>query len=246
MPKQRRVERPAQLPSIPFTSVGAMLWRSLAVYFQNFGFIMRITLLGYAPLKFAVFLTCQLAGVSPGGVAASVIRDFGDGILGALVAPAVIYGIVTKLRTGDLPSTGDCLRRGRKLWWKTLWNDIKAEITVGLRLALFIVPGLIAAVRLCFVEPVVAIEGETQSEVLARSREISAGHGWKIFFAGLPAVAMGFLNEWFLFSIMERLGLSWMLAAVIDCLMAIAGQWTTILVTLMYLALISKQERDAP
>jgi hypothetical protein len=75
--------------------------------------------------------------------------------------------------------------------------------------------------------------------VLARSREISAGNGWKIFFTGLPAVAMGFLNEWLLFSLMERLGLSWMLAAAIDCVMAIVGQWTTILLTLMYLALVT-------
>jgi hypothetical protein len=52
----------------------------------------------------------------------------------------VIYGIVARLRSGRLPSAGDCLRRGRQLFWKTLWNDIKAEITIGLRLALFIVP----------------------------------------------------------------------------------------------------------
>ena len=230
---------------MPFTSVGSMLWRSLAVYFQNFGFIMRITLVGYAPLKFAVFLACQVAGVSPGGIAATVIRDFGDGVLGALVAPAVIWGIVTRLRSGTLPSVGDCLRRGRRLWWKTLWNDFKAEITIGLRLALFIVPGLIAAVRLCFVEVVVAIEGETQSMVLARSREVSAGHGWRIFFTGLPAVAMGFLNEWLLFSLMDRLGLSWLLAAAVDCVIAIASQWTTILLTLMYLAFVSDREPEA-
>ena len=161
------------------------------------------------------------------------------------MAPAVIYGIVTRLHSGRLPSTGDCLRRGRQLWWTTLWNDIKAEITIGLRLALFIVPGLVAAVRLCFVEVVVALEGKTQSDVLARSREITAGHGWKIFWTGLPAVAMGFVNEWLLFSLMERWGLSWMLAAAIDCVMSIAGQWTTILLTLMYLAFVSGKEPDA-
>jgi hypothetical protein len=222
-----------------------MLWRSLAVYFQNFGFITRVALVGYAPLKFGAFLICQLAGISPGGVAASVIRDFGDGILGALVAPAVIYGIVSRLRSGKLPSAAECLRRGRQLWWKTLWNDIKAEITVGLRLALLIVPGVIAAVRLSFVEAVVAIEGEEQSQVLARSRELSAGHGWQIFFVCLPAVAMGFLNEFLLFSLMEKLGLSWMLAAAIDCVMAIAGQWTTVLLTLLYLAFAPSVEPDA-
>src|SRR4029079_11132345 len=117
MPKQRRGWQSPEsaLPAVPFTSAGAMLWRSLAVYFQNFAFIMRITLVGYAPLKFGVFLACQVAGVSPGGIAATIIRDFGDGVLGALVAPAVIHGIVTRLRSGRLPSTRTCLRRGRQL-----------------------------------------------------------------------------------------------------------------------------------
>jgi hypothetical protein len=228
-----------ELPAVPFTSVGSMLGRSLAVFFRNFGFIAAVTLAAYAPLKFVIFTICKLAGVSPGGAASSVIRDLADGVSSSLVAPALIYGIVSTLRDGRTPPLGECLRRGRTLWWATLWNDLKAEITIGLRLLLLLAPGVIAAVRLCFVEQVVAMEEDNRSAALARSREIAAGHGWKIFFAGLPVVAVGFLSEYLLFSLMLRLGLSWMVAACIDCGLALAAQWSTVLFTLLYLALVS-------
>jgi hypothetical protein len=229
-------------PPVRFDSVASMLARSLAVFFRNFGFIAAVTLVAYAPLKLVVFSICEIAGVSPGGVASSIIRDFADGISSSLVAPALIYGFAARLREGRSPGPGECLRRGRDLWWPTLWNDIKAEITVGLRLLLLVVPGIIAAVRLGFVEQVVALEEANHSWVLARSREIAAGHEWKIFFTCIPVVIVGFLSEYLLFSLMLKLGLSWMVAAFIDCGLALAAQWSTVLFTLMYLGLVSGRE----
>src|SRR5438046_2080987 len=88
------------LPLVAFSSVFSMLGRSLAVFFRNFGFIAAVTLAAYAPLKFVVFSICEIVGVSPGGVASSVIRDLSDGIAASLVAPAVIFGIVSWLRNG--------------------------------------------------------------------------------------------------------------------------------------------------
>lgn len=224
-------------PVVSFTSVAGMLGHSLAVYFGNFGLIAKVTLAAYAPLKLTVFLFCDQIGVAPGGTAASLIRDGADMILAALVAPAVIYGMMARLQSRPAPPLNECLRRGRKLWGRTLWNDIKADITIGLRLALLIIPGIMAMVRLCFVEEIVAIEGEAETDVLARSREISEGHGWKIFFVCLPAAALSFAGEWLLFSLMARLGLSWLTAAALDSVMAVASQWGTILLLLMYLAL---------
>ena len=235
----------SELPIVSFSSVGSMLGRSLAVFFRNFGFIAAVTLAAYAPLKFVIFSICQVAGVSPGGVASSIIRDVADGISGSIVAPALIYGLVSALRDGRTPPVGECLRRGRSLWWPTLWNDLKAEITIGLRLLLLVVPGVIAAVRLCLVEQVVALEPDNRSQVLARSREITAGHGWKILFTCVPTVAVGFLSEFLLFTLMERLGLSWTVAAFIDSALALAGQWSTVLITLIYLALVAQTKPDS-
>jgi hypothetical protein len=224
---------------VPFISVPSILGRSLGLFFRNFGFIAAVTLIAYAPLKFVIFSLCQIAGISPGGVASTIIRDLADGISASLVAPALILGTLASLREGRTPPVGECLGRARSLWWPTLWNDLKAQITVGLRLLLLVVPGVIAAVRLCFVEQVVALEPQSRLEALARSREITKGHGWKIFFAFLPAAAVGFLTEWLLFSLMERLGLSWTVAAFIDSGLALASQWSTVLFTLMYLALVN-------
>jgi hypothetical protein len=219
-----------------------MLARSVAFFFANFGFIAGVTLAAYVPLKLVIFSICEIAGVSPGGVASSIIRDLADGVSSSLVAPALIVGFVARLREGRAPGAGECLRRGRELWWPTLWNDIKAEITIGLRLLLLVVPGIIAAVRLTFVEQVVALEEDNRSWPLGRSREIAAGHEWKIFFTCIPVVIVGFLSEYLLFSLMLKLGLSWMVAAFIDSGLALAAQWSTVLFTLMYLGLVSPNE----
>src|SRR5262245_19162634 len=96
------------LPVVPYPSVVSMLGRSLGVFFGNFGFVASVTLAGYAPLKFVVFSICGIAGVSPGGVASSVIRDVADGFSASLVAPALIFGIVSALRDGHTPPVGEC------------------------------------------------------------------------------------------------------------------------------------------
>src|SRR5215471_7504071 len=122
-----------ELPPVRYSSVPSMLGRSLSVFFSRFGFIAAITLIAYAPLKFVVFSICQAAGVSPGGVASSIIRDVANGVSASLAAPALIFGIVSALRDGRSPPPGECLRRGLSRWWPTLWNDLKAEITISLR-----------------------------------------------------------------------------------------------------------------
>src|SRR3954454_20974744 len=174
----------SELPVLAYSSAGSLLAGSLAVFFKNFGFIAAVTLAAYAPLKFVMFSICGIVGVSPGGVASSIIRDVADGFSASLVAPALILGLVSILRDGRAPAVGDCLSRGLKLWWPTFWNDLKVQITVGLRLLLLIIPGVRAAIRLCLVEQVVALEPENRAQVLDRSREITAGHGWTIFLIG--------------------------------------------------------------
>ena len=234
-----RDSRPSNVrPVVTFVSVPGMLGQSLAVYFRHFGFIAAVTLAAYAPLKFAIFLFCDQIGVAPGGTAASLIRDAADMVLAALVAPAVITGMVERIAGRPGPAIGACLGRGRQLWGRTLWNDIKADITIGLRLALLVVPGIIAMVRLCFVEEIVALEDTAEIDVLARSRQIAEGHGWKIFYVCLPASVLSLAGEWLLFSLMARMGLSWTTAAALDCVMAVASQWGTVLLLLMYLALV--------
>src|SRR5262245_22492939 len=108
-----------ELPVVPFSSVASMLGRSLVVFCKNFGFIAAITLVGYAPLKFVIFSICEVAGVSPGGVASTIVRDIADGVSASLVAPALIQGIVSALRDGPTPPVAASLQRARALWWPT-------------------------------------------------------------------------------------------------------------------------------
>jgi hypothetical protein len=232
-------------PVAAFTSPGAMLWRALTVYLGNFSFIAIAALVGYGPLKFAVFFLCDQAGIVAGSATASLVRDLADMLLSALVAPTVIYGLLARLRGGQIPSVGECLGWGRQRWGRTLWNDIKASVTIGLRLLLFIIPGIIAMVQLCFVEVVVAIEADTQPAPLERSRDIAKGHGWRIFFVLLPAAALSLIGDWALYSAVGKLGVSWPAVASLDCVLTVLAQYGTVLLTLMYLALSKEVERGA-
>ena len=115
--------------------------------------------------------------------------------LSALVIPAVVYGLVAKFRGGQTAPVRESLRWGRRQWGKTLWNMFKVEVTVALWGLLLVIPGLVAMVRLIFADVIVAIEADRETEVLARSRVLSKGHGWRIFLVLLPLMAAGLVGD---------------------------------------------------
>ena len=55
------------------------------------------------------------------------------------------------------------------------------------------VPGIVAMIRLIFTDVIVAIEGDSEARPMERSREVSSGHCWRIFFALLPLMILEFL-----------------------------------------------------
>jgi hypothetical protein len=156
-------------------------------------------------------------------------------VLGALAIPAAIYGLVAKFRGGRTAPVGESLRWGRRQWGKTLWNLFKVEVTVALWGALLVVPGLVAMVRLIFADAIVAIEGDRETEVLARSRVLSKGHGWRIFLVLLPLMAAGLVGSFVVLGALQDAAYSRVAIALADSVISVGGQWTTVAVLLMYL-----------
>lgn len=224
-------------PVAAFSSAGEVLARSLSLFFGNFAFLAKATLLVYVPVKFSFQLLCALLGFPPGGLAAYVVIDLTDLVFGALVAPAIIYGLIEKMRSGRLPELAECFHWGRRQWGKTLWNQVKVSVTVTLWGALLIVPGVVVMIRLIFADAIVAIEGDRRSDVLQRSRDIVAGHGWRIFKVMVPVGALDLLVFWGIMSVLRDAGLSWALVAAVDCILSIGAQWASIVALLMYLGL---------
>jgi hypothetical protein len=222
-------------PTEPFRSVTRLLFRSAVLFGSNLPFLAAVTLVVFVPGKLALQFVCYLLDVPAGGILSYLLMDASDWFLGALVAPAVIYGLVEKLRSGHTPPLGESLRWGRRQWARMLGYNLVVEITVALSGALLVVPGLVAMVRLIFTEAIVAIEADREKHVLSRSSDLSRGRRWRIFFVLLPMMIVDLAGTVLVLGRLEGLTHSRVVLALVDSLFSVAGQWTTAIVLLLYL-----------
>jgi len=234
-------------PTEPFHSAFRLLVRSAVLFFANLRFLAAVTLLVYLPAKLALQFVLYLLDVPTSGIVSYLALDLSDLFLGALVIPAVVYGLVARFRCGQTAPLRESLRWGRRQWGKTLWNMFKVEVTVALWAALLLIPGLVAMVRLIFADVIVAIEADRETEVLARSRALARGHGWRIFFVMLPLMAASLLGTFLILgAFFQDAAYSRVVMALADSVLSVGGQWTTVAVLLMYLGVASPAPSAKP
>ena len=225
-------------PSDPFDSSWKLLRRSARVYFSNLRFLAAVTLAVFLPAKLALQLILYWLDVPKGGIAAYLALDLSDLILSALAVPAAIYGLLERFRTGITAPVGRSLRWGRRQWPKMLWTKLKVEITITLWSALFLVPGIIAMVRLIFADPIVAIEADREASVLERSRTLTRGLGRRIFAVLVPVLIVDLAGTVLVLDAIGGASAPRPLIALVDSLLSVAGQWSTVIVLLMYLGVV--------
>jgi hypothetical protein len=228
----------ANVPSEPFNSPWKLLFASARVFFANLGFLAAVTLMVFLPGKAALQIIFDSLDVRKGGLAAYLGMDLSDLVLGSLAAPAAIYGLMERFRTGKAAPIARSIRWGLRQWIKMLWTRFKVEITITLWGALFVIPGVVAMVRLIFTDPIVAIEGDRASAVLERSRELSRGYGWRIFGVVLPVMIVELIVPFLILDAIGGSEASRPVIAVVDSLLSVGGQWVTIIVLLMYLGVV--------
>ncbi len=226
--------------TVRFASPLPLLRDSLRVFFSNLPFLAAATLVVYLPGKLATQFLCYLLDIPFAGLLSYFVLEISDLLLSALVLPAIIFGLVHRFRTGHAPALGESLRWGRRQWFKTLANQVKVEITIALWGALLVIPGVVAMVRLTFVDVVVAVEADLEPDVLGRSTRLAQGRRWRIFFVLLP---MLFLDSAAMFLVLDRVGVanSRVAFALADSILAVAGQLATVAVLLMYLGTVQKR-----
>lgn len=238
--RQGRIE--IDFPVTPFGSPLRLLSDSVRVFFANFGFLARITLLIYLPGHLLFQFGSYALDAPANGVLPAVLLEVLDVLLAALAAPAVVYGLVQTMR-GDSPA--GALRWGIQKWPAMLANEVKVEITVLLYGAMLIVPGIVAMIRLAFVPIIVAIEGNRGDSPLKRSRLLAQGRFWRMLCVFLPLTV---LDLGFTFLLLDRFtGVEGarLLFAVAESLLALAGQLATVAALLMYLGIAAPQRKIA-
>ena len=229
-------------PTEPFSSIPRLLMRSTSLFFATLPFLAAVTLAILVPAKLALQFACFVMNVPSEGILSYFLMDIGDLVFGALVAPAAIYGLIAKLRTGKTASTGEAFRWGRRLWGKSLWNEFKMQITIALWSLLLIVPGVVAWAKLIFTDAIVAIEADRTADVLQRSRDLTEGRRWRIFLALLPAFPLALLH---MYAGLRALQYSRWLMPPVDGLFSVLDQWMTVAVVLMYLGLAAPRRPTA-
>ena len=232
----RRGHITIDFPTEPFVSARHTIARATRVFLAILPFLTVTTLVILIPAKFATQLAFSVLNVPNEGILSYFVLSLSDLLFGALLAPAVIFGLVAHMRTGRASPLGDALRWGRRLWAKSLWNEFKVEITVALWGLLLFIPGIVAWVRLALTDAIVGIEGDRTSEVLQRSRELTEGHRWRIFLALLPFLPVSLFH---MYAGMRVLQYSRWLMPPVDSLFSVLDQWMTIAGVLIYLGLIA-------
>jgi hypothetical protein len=212
----------------PFDSAARLLGRSAQIFFSRLPFLVSVTLAVFVPGKLVMQLVCAALDVPPEGIASYLLMDFSNLILGALAIPAAIYGLTTGRPVAE------CLRRGRKLWARMFWNKFKVEMTVALWSLLLFIPGIVAMVKLALTDAVVALE-PAEADPLERSRELTAGVRWRVFFVLAPLMLIDLVGNIGVLLAMPGVAHSRWLLGLADSLLAVVGMWGTVAGLMMYL-----------
>lgn len=223
-------------PVPPFRGMGSVLASSLGVFFEHLGFVAKVTLVVFAPLEILKNLIFYEAGLQD-NIGALIRTDMlFESFFGALVAPALIYGLVTIFRGGEAPGLRESFRWGSRQWARTFGNRWLAGMSIVGGLILLVVPGVIFAIWFALVVPIVAIEGDNQKHVLRRSRALTKGYRGRIF--GILVVGgFTFMILAFLLGIPLAFIDHWAIAATVDSTLDVTYRFFTVLALMMYLGI---------
>jgi uncharacterized membrane protein len=161
----------------------------------------------------------------------------------ALVAPSLIYALVTVMRTGVAPSLTDSYRWGLSRLGKLIICVAMAWTLQALGFLLLIVPGIILALAFELVYPMAALENRSPVEILKRSYNLTQGYRWRILGAGIifglliavVGIPITALAGALAFGRVEI----WLLSVPIALITDVINEATTVLSLVIYFSILS-------
>jgi uncharacterized membrane protein len=168
---------------------------------------------------------------------------FGGVFCKALVAPSVIYALVTVMRTGVAPPLNGIYRWGLSRIGKLVACVLMAWFLEALGFICLIIPGIILALAFELIYPMAALENRGPVEILKRSYNLTKGYRWRIFLAtfvfglllavvGIPASGVS--------AILVMNGVTfWPLQAALAVVTDILNEGTSILSLVIYISIVS-------
>jgi uncharacterized membrane protein len=154
--------------------IGPIFTRSWSIYAANF--------VAFTLVAIVIALPHQLGGDAE--TVGGAVRSFVAAIVGVIlefVGQAVIlYGAFQAMR-GRPVIIGDAVRRGFSRFLSIVGVSILVSLGVFVGLILFIIPGIILALRWSVALPACVVENLGPIAAMRRSADLTKGHRWQIF-----------------------------------------------------------------
>lgn len=172
---------PANSSINAFDGVGNVLGPTFRLFTNNFWLITKLVIVIVAPLELLKAVSVD--------VTFDWQFQFGTFLLQLLsnvvIAPALIFGLMKVMQTGEAPSVNQCYRWGAGKLGKLTLSAIMMWFLMGVGSMLCLVPGIFVSVLLALVYPLAVLEKGSSVDALVDSKELTKGHRWKILGAGI-------------------------------------------------------------
>lgn len=211
--------------------------RTLGAYGSILPLLLGLTLALMAPFDVAVGYLSQWPtddGMKLLGSVLSLMQN----VVGSLVTAATVYGVVIHRRERRVAGFGEALRWGLIHWARMFGYSLLMGLAILLGLVLLIVPGILFAVWLFLVTPVVAIEGKRHPGVFERSKKLTEGYRGVICGALLLLILVFFVLGMTCGFIDAIVG-EWWVTAIASFVLSLVTPVLAVMMTITYLAIMS-------
>ncbi|HEY0098806.1 MAG TPA: hypothetical protein VGB76_07620 [Pyrinomonadaceae bacterium] len=168
---------PTDLNVPSFHNTGDVVGAVFQLYRDNFLSLLKIVVVLAVPLIVAQHIFLKLSRVPLAEVTIYVSAIVGE----SLMSGALIYAVVTFLRTGAFPTLADSYTWGRKRWGRVLFCSFLYMLVVVAGCMALIVPGIIFSLMFALVVPVAVLEDKPASDSFSRSRDLTRNYRLQIF-----------------------------------------------------------------
>jgi hypothetical protein len=157
---------------------GEILDRGLKILFARLPAFLILGAILLLPMFIVQILQPQI--VSGVGAAAGIVMVLFFMIFSFIYAGAVV-DVISREYHGKTVSIGGAISFALRRFGPLLGTALLTGLVIGLGLLLLIIPGIIFSIWFAFVTQVVMVEGLSGTSAMSRSKELTKGHGGRIF-----------------------------------------------------------------
>lgn len=174
----------------PFQDVGDILQPTLSLFTKQFWLITKLSIVIFAPFEIFKALSLRDIDYEWQLTAGLFVLEL---LCTILVAPALIYALMHVRETGIAPGINESYRWGISKLPKLSVCAVISWIAASAGFMLCIIPGILISLSLFLVIPIAVLEKGSLFEPLSRSSELTKGHRWNIFLAGVAVFLLTLL-----------------------------------------------------